>query len=877
MEMKVKFSFLTAIILAGFIFAGPAWAVDPNLIAHWKLDEGAGTAANDSAGANNGTVYGAVWTTGRIDGALSFDGVNDYVDCGNNPSLDVGAGPFTLAAWVKGNTANGQYQMIVGHYCGGHPGNYQALTLVLEGNGHGRIGMRDNSLNLVEVVGTAILTDGEWHLITGVRSPDVLYLYVDGLQEGTPVDASGVGDVVGAQIWGIGAVKDHHDIVTNYLCGTVDDARIYNRALSAEEIEDLYLEAFSPAERATAEVQGALDEKLEAVEKIDSALEKENKALDAVNELLKSGDYGDLTKNDVLRAEQEIRVAVVQQQTSKRTLEATIERLEDALSFLGYELPPEPPMPDSNLPNLIAHWKLDEGSGTVVNDSAGANNGTVYGAAWTDGKISGAMSFDGVDDYIEGSSSPFDFADTTFTASAWFKTTGTQGMIVTEGGCYGGWALRTGNISVTETGLLMVMLKESGSLNAYLAKTATSYNNDTWYHVAAVITTNTSNPAGNHADIYVDGLIVPTTELKPYSYAPATPNWRIGARYDVSPVYFNGKIDDVRIYTRALSAQEIQDLYLEAFSPAERAIAEIQGALDEKLEAVGKINSALEKENKALDAVNELLKSGDYGDLTKNDILRAKQEIRVAMVQQETSRRTLEATIERLEDALTFLGYEPPPEPPTPDPNLIAHWKLDETSGTVAYDSAGTNNGTVYGAAWTAGQFAGALSFDGDTDYVDVPDSDDFVPPVGTISVWVKLNTWGENNFGRIMCHLAGPVGNRNGFDWNVRGSDHNFGFCMYNGTSSCSVNSAPESLTLNNWYHLTVVWNGTNMIGYVNGSQSAVSTQLTSPGNPAYDLFIGRVTDTSLYDFNGAIDDVRIYNRALTAEDIQKIYQGLL
>ena len=127
------------------------------------------------------------------------------------------------------------------------------------------------------------------------------------------------------------------------------------------------------------------------------------------------------------------------------------------------------------------------------------------------------------------------------------------------------------------------------------------------------------------------------------------------------------------------------------------------------------------------------------------------------------------------------------------------------------------------------------------------------------------------------MCHLAGPVGNRNGFDWDVRGNDHNFGFCMYSGTSACSVNSAPGSLTLDNWYHLAVVWNGTNMIGYVNGSQSAVSTQVTSPGNPAYDLFIGRATDTTLYDFSGTIDEVRIYNRALSAQEIQNLYQGLL
>lgn len=112
------------------------------------------------------------------------------------------------------------------------------------------------------------------------------------------------------------------------------------------------------------------------------------------------------------------------------------------------------------------------------------------------------------------------------------------------------------------TGLLMVQLKASNSSDAYNTKTATNYNNDNWYYVAAVVTTNTSNPAGNHADIYVDGLIVPTTEVKYYGYAPATPNWRIGARYySPYPIYFNGKIDDVRIYKRVLSASEILQLY----------------------------------------------------------------------------------------------------------------------------------------------------------------------------------------------------------------------------------------------------------------------------------------------------------------------------
>jgi len=56
---------------------------------------------------------------------------------------------------------------------------------------------------------------------------------------------------------------------------------------------------------------------------------------------------------------------------------------------------------------------------------------------------------------------------------------------------------------------------------------------------------------------------------------------------------------------------------------------------------------------------------------------------------------------------------------------LVAHWKFDEGSGRIAHDSAGSNHGTLYGdTIWTAGWLNGALDFDGDRDFVEVPDDD---------------------------------------------------------------------------------------------------------------------------------------------------------
>ena len=82
-----------------------------NLISYWTFDEGVGNVAGDWAGANHGTVHGATWTTGKVGGALSFDGGDDYVEVPDNANLRPEA--FTIEAWV--NIADYSTNPIVGN------------------------------------------------------------------------------------------------------------------------------------------------------------------------------------------------------------------------------------------------------------------------------------------------------------------------------------------------------------------------------------------------------------------------------------------------------------------------------------------------------------------------------------------------------------------------------------------------------------------------------------------------------------------------------------------------------------------------------------------------------------------------------------------
>jgi hypothetical protein len=130
--------------------------------------------------------------------------------------------------------------------------------------------------------------------------------------------------------------------------------------------------------------------------------------------------------------------------------------------------------------------------------------------------------------------------------------------------------------------------------------------------------------------------------------------------YDGTAFYFGSALDG-----------EPADIYVSYWivDPYEVAVNSIEDAIAEKLDALEKVNAALEKEWTAYDALQELLESGDYGDLKKSDIIHAIQQIHSSIQHEELSAKTLQRSIEKLEDSLSALGCEPtPPPPPLPPP-----------------------------------------------------------------------------------------------------------------------------------------------------------------------------------------------------------------
>ena len=206
-----------------------AWtSQDSSLIGHWKLDDGVGATAVDSAASSDGTVTNATWTTGQLGGALELDGSNGSVSVPSTPTLQL-TSALTIAGWVKGDFwGSGTDVDIIARKGDGDPNNYQFAIK----NGLATMFLDDS--NSGGLSGNTVLNTGQWYHVAATWDGSEVRIYVDGVLDKTPPDVRGgtIGtDTRPLYIGGRGTA--------DVLDGIVDDVRIYNRALSAAEVAAL--------------------------------------------------------------------------------------------------------------------------------------------------------------------------------------------------------------------------------------------------------------------------------------------------------------------------------------------------------------------------------------------------------------------------------------------------------------------------------------------------------------------------------------------------------------------------------------------------------------------------------------------------------------
>lgn len=214
-------------------------------------------------------------------------------------------------------------------------------------------------------------------------------------------------------------------------------------------------------------------------------------------------------------------------------------------------------------------------------------------------------------------------------------------------------------------------------------------------------------------------------------------------------------------------------------------------------------------------------------------------------------------------------------------PGLVGWWRFDEGTGTVAGDSSGNgNNGTVYGATWVAGKYGNASSFNGINDYVQVPDSNSLhITNALTITAWIKTTGSGMTFRNRIV-DKWGTNNQGGGWNLNIWDSSGKLGFEQryWDGSQMLVTGLQGNTVVTDNAWHFVCATldSGTATAKlYVDGQLDAQSTSFTNAllsnnGN----LAIGAFFSSNYNFFNGITDEVQIYNRTLSATEIQTYYQ---
>ena len=208
---------------------------------------------------------------------------------------------------------------------------------------------------------------------------------------------------------------------------------------------------------------------------------------------------------------------------------------------------------------------------------------------------------------------------------------------------------------------------------------------------------------------------------------------------------------------------------------------------------------------------------------------------------------------------------------------LVGWWKFDETNGTVAYDSSGNGNDgyLTNGPTWTEGKIGGSLSFDGVDDRVALPNSALNGLTNLTLNLWTKLNSGSQDHF-----FISGASSSQhNHFLFGLTNTNE---IHIWDGNSKKNGHSYPPSNWDGKWINIT-------LIRKIDGSGSQIFIDSVNVNSKAYNasalsiahkgLWVGADQDRvnggweSTQFLDGLIDEVRIYDRALSADEVQALY----
>ena len=224
-----------------------------------------------------------------------------------------------------------------------------------------------------------------------------------------------------------------------------------------------------------------------------------------------------------------------------QTLGGGVVAIQDLAAFVGYWLKDV---------RLLTHWRLDETEGAIAHDRAGDNHGTLNGEpCWqpADGKVAGALQFDGIDDYVS-TGLVLNPAGREFSVFAWVKTSAPGRVIISQNNGTG--VGRTWLCTDVSEGKLMTDLGAPAGLSYPLVSQGVICDGK-WHHIGLAWD-------GLYRHLYVDGIEVVRDGRFIPGLESADGDLLIGVENNLGPnTFWSGLIDDIRVYGQALSEDDI--------------------------------------------------------------------------------------------------------------------------------------------------------------------------------------------------------------------------------------------------------------------------------------------------------------------------------
>lgn len=211
---------------------------------------------------------------------------------------------------------------------------------------------------------------------------------------------------------------------------------------------------------------------------------------------------------------------------------------------------------------------------------------------------------------------------------------------------------------------------------------------------------------------------------------------------------------------------------------------------------------------------------------------------------------------------------------------LVGWWKFDETSGTTAYDSSGNNNtGTITNGPTSASNCArgGCLNFDGSNDYVNVSSSSSLnITGAITLSYWLNST---DGDAGHITKSVGPSYFAGTGQKLYEVGFLTNTIYFQISDSSNLGVASGSATSVMDGkWHHILCVWDGTTGANGMKIYFDNVLKYQATANNSSIQTYGGGLEiggGATPYRTTGQIDDVRIYNRAVTAVEVGDLYRS--